>query len=58
MDLALREAFNLLNINRMVSGIDKYGQGRDPHSIEPAVIITLTDGCKLTSAQGISNEVD
>ncbi|EDV21912.1 uncharacterized protein TRIADDRAFT_59612 [Trichoplax adhaerens] len=57
MDLALREAFNLLNVNRMVSGIDKYGQGRDPHSIEPAVIITLTDGCKLTSAQGIANEL-
>lgn len=27
---ALRTAFDLLNLNRLVSGIDNYGQGRNP----------------------------
>lgn len=30
---ALRTAFDLLNLNRLVSGIDNYGQVPDAHSL-------------------------
>ena len=35
-----------------------YLQGRCPHYLEPAVIITLTDGGKLTSFSGVQPEVN
>ncbi|CAB1336926.1 unnamed protein product [Coregonus sp. 'balchen'] len=50
---ALRAAFDLLNLNRLVSGIDNYGQGRNPFFLEPSVIITITDGNKLTHTSGV-----
>uniref|UniRef100_H3BYE9 Integrator complex subunit 6 like n=1 Tax=Tetraodon nigroviridis TaxID=99883 RepID=H3BYE9_TETNG len=53
---ALRAAFDLLNLNRLVSGIDNYGQGRNPFYLEPAVIITITDGNKLTHSSGVPDE--
>uniref|UniRef100_A0A674NXQ2 Integrator complex subunit 6 like n=1 Tax=Takifugu rubripes TaxID=31033 RepID=A0A674NXQ2_TAKRU len=54
---ALRTAFDLLNLNRLVSGIDNYGQGRNPFYLEPAVIITITDGNKLTHSSGVPDEL-
>ncbi|KAL4631667.1 integrator complex subunit 6-like [Arapaima gigas] len=54
---ALRAAFDLLNLNRLVSGIDNYGQGRNPFFLEPSVIITITDGNKLTHNSGVSDEL-
>ncbi|XP_036380371.1 integrator complex subunit 6-like [Megalops cyprinoides] len=54
---ALRAAFDLLNLNRLVSGIDNYGQGRNPFFLEPAVIITITDGNKLTHNAGVQEEL-
>ncbi|XP_062856524.1 integrator complex subunit 6 [Trichomycterus rosablanca] len=54
---ALRTAFDLLNLNRLVSGIDNYGQGRNPFFLEPSVIITITDGNKLTHSSGVSDEL-
>ncbi|KAG7253867.1 hypothetical protein CRUP_024754 [Coryphaenoides rupestris] len=54
---ALRTAFDLLNLNRLVSGIDNYGQGRNPFFLEPSVIITITDGNKLTHSSGVPDEV-
>lgn len=54
---ALKSAFDLLNVNRMQSGIDMYGQGRHPFFLEPAVIVTITDGGKLTFNGGIQDEV-
>ncbi|KAL4648276.1 integrator complex subunit 6-like [Arapaima gigas] len=54
---ALRAAFDLLNLNRLVSGIDNYGQGRNPFFLEPAVIITITDGSKLTQGSGVQEEL-
>ncbi|XP_018598732.1 integrator complex subunit 6-like [Scleropages formosus] len=54
---ALRAAFDLLNLNRLVSGIDNYGQGRNPFFLEPAVIITITDGNKLTQGSGVQEEL-
>ncbi|KAJ8266934.1 hypothetical protein GJAV_G00136350 [Gymnothorax javanicus] len=54
---ALRSAFDLLNLNRLVSGIDNYGQGRNPFFLEPSVIITITDGSKLTHTSGVLEEL-
>uniref|UniRef100_A0A3P8XX95 VWFA domain-containing protein n=1 Tax=Esox lucius TaxID=8010 RepID=A0A3P8XX95_ESOLU len=54
---ALRAAFDLLNLNRLVSGIDNYGQGRNPFFLEPSVIITITDGNKLTHTSGVPDEL-
>ncbi|KAL4220725.1 Integrator complex subunit 6 [Mactra antiquata] len=58
MGSALKSCFDLLNVNRMQSGIDTYGQGRCPHYLEPAVIIVLTDGGKLTSPNGVQPELN
>nr|XP_033803820.1 integrator complex subunit 6 [Geotrypetes seraphini] len=54
---SLRTAFDLLNLNRLVTGIDNYGQGRNPFFLEPAIILTITDGSKLTTTGGIQEEL-
>ncbi|XP_026127718.1 integrator complex subunit 6-like [Carassius auratus] len=54
---SLRTAFDLLNLNRLVSGIDNYGQGRNPFFLEPAIIVAITDGSKLTSSSGVHDEL-
>ncbi|XP_026073998.1 integrator complex subunit 6-like isoform X1 [Carassius auratus] len=54
---SLRTAFDLLNLNRLVSGIDNYGQGRNPFFLEPAIIVAITDGSKLTSSCGVQDEL-
>lgn len=58
MGPALKHAFDLLNINRMQTGIDTYGQGRCPFYLEPAVIIVITDGGKLTTTNGVQPEIN
>uniref|UniRef100_A0A3Q2YJK3 Integrator complex subunit 6 n=1 Tax=Hippocampus comes TaxID=109280 RepID=A0A3Q2YJK3_HIPCM len=54
---SLRTAFDLLNLNRLVTGIDNYGQGRNPFFLEPAIIIAITDGNKLTTSAGVQDEL-
>ena len=54
---ALKSAFDLMNVNRMQTGIDMYGQGRHPFFLEPAVIVTITDGSKLAYNGGVHEEV-
>ncbi|XP_042196829.1 integrator complex subunit 6 isoform X2 [Callorhinchus milii] len=54
---ALRTSFDLLNLNRLVSGIDNYGQGRNPFFLEPSIIITMTDGSKMTNNAGVQEEL-
>ncbi|XP_066542774.1 integrator complex subunit 6 isoform X1 [Hoplias malabaricus] len=54
---SLRTAFDLLNLNRVVSGIDNYGQGRNPFFLEPAIIMAVTDGNRLTSTSGVQDEL-
>ncbi|XP_068602308.1 integrator complex subunit 6 [Brachionichthys hirsutus] len=54
---SLRTAFDLLNLNRLVTGIDNYGQGRNPFFLEPAIIIAISDGNKLTSGSGVQEEL-
>lgn len=51
MGVAVKQAFDVLNINRMTSGIDTYGQGRCPFYLETAVIVLITDGGKLTTGK-------
>ncbi|XP_041359584.1 integrator complex subunit 6-like [Gigantopelta aegis] len=58
MGPAIKNAFDLLNINRMQSGIDTYGQGRSPFYLEPAVIIVITDGGHLTTNNGVHPELN
>jgi len=55
---ALKSAFDLLNVNRMQTGIDMYGQGRHPFFLEPAVIVAITDGGKLAYNGGVYEEVN
>ena len=44
----LSSAFEMLNVNRLQSGIDTYGQGRNPFYVESSVIVLLTDGHSFT----------
>ena len=53
MGPALKNAFDLLNLNRMQSGIDTYGIGRAPYYLEPSMIIVITDGSSLTHQGGV-----
>lgn len=57
MGSALKHTFDVLNINRMQTGIDTYGQGRCPFFLEPSVIVVITDGGKLSNASGVPDEV-
>lgn len=50
---ALKHALDVLNINRMQTGIDTYGQGRCPFYLEPSVIVVITDGGKYTTNSGV-----
>eukprot|EP00057_Strongylocentrotus_purpuratus_P021547 XP_011676021.1 PREDICTED: protein DDX26B-like [Strongylocentrotus purpuratus] len=54
---ALKMTFDLLNVNRLYSGIDNYGQGRNPFYLEPAIVIAITDGHKLSSNGGVQEEL-
>ncbi|XP_054268815.1 integrator complex subunit 6 [Macrosteles quadrilineatus] len=56
MGAALKHAFDVLNINRMQTGIDTYGQGRCPFFLEPSVIVVITDGSKLSNTSGVQEE--
>ncbi|KAK6195809.1 hypothetical protein SNE40_001162 [Patella caerulea] len=55
---SLKHAFDLLNINRMQTGIDTYGQGRCPFYLEPAVIIVITDNSPLTSTSSVQLQLN
>jgi integrator complex subunit 6 len=57
MGAALKHAFDVLNINRMQTGIDTYGQGRCPYFLEPSVIVVITDGGKLSNSGGVQEDV-
>lgn len=54
---ALGNAFHLLNVNRLQSGIDNFGCGRYPNYLEPAVVLVITDGGSLTNSTGLIKEV-
>lgn len=52
------QVFDILNINRMQTGIDMYGQGRYPFYLEPAVIVVISDGGKLTTQASVQAELN
>ena len=54
---SLKHSFDLLNLNRMQTGIDTYGLGRSPFFVEPSIIIVITDGGKLSSSSGVQEEL-
>lgn len=54
---ALKNALDVLNLNRMQTGIDTYGQGRCPFYLEPSVIVLITDGGKYTTNSGVHQDV-
>jgi len=54
---AIKNVYDVLNINRMQSGIDTYGTGRSPFFLEPSVVITITDGGKLSSSAGVQDDI-
>ena len=58
MGSALKQVFDILNINRMQTGIDMYGQGRYPFYLEPAVILVISDGGKLTTLGSVQSELN
>lgn len=58
MGSALKQVFDILNINRMQTGIDMYGQGRYPFYLEPAVILVISDGGKLTTQGSVQSELN
>lgn len=58
MGPALKNAFDLLNLNRMQSGIDMYGLGRAPYYLEPSMIIVITDGSSLTHSGGVQQTLE
>ncbi|XP_063719725.1 integrator complex subunit 6-A-like [Symsagittifera roscoffensis] len=47
-----KTAFDMLNINRMISRIDNYGMGRNPWYLEPTLVLCLTDGHAFSSNKG------
>ncbi|XP_043283849.1 integrator complex subunit 6-B isoform X2 [Venturia canescens] len=53
---ALKNALDVLNLNRMQTGIDTYGQGRCPFYLEPSVIVLITDGGKYTTNSGVHQD--
>ncbi|XP_052864418.1 integrator complex subunit 6-like [Anopheles cruzii] len=57
MGKALKNALDLLNLNRVQSGIDTYGQGRCPYYLEPSIIVVLTDGGKYAFRNGVQQEI-
>ncbi|XP_076454047.1 integrator complex subunit 6-like isoform X2 [Babylonia areolata] len=58
MGPSIKNAFDLLNLFRMQSGVDTYGQGRCPFFLESAVIIVITDGGILTTHSSVSSELN
>ncbi|KAF5308887.1 hypothetical protein FQR65_LT00587 [Abscondita terminalis] len=56
MGVAVKQAFDILNINRMTSGIDTYGQGRSPFFLETSVIVLITDGGRLSTSVSVHDD--
>merc|ERR1711988_377780 len=54
---SLQRAFALVNLYRISSGVDTYGEGRKPWVLYPALILLLTDGTNLTSTTGIADSL-
>lgn len=54
---ALKETFDLLNMNRLQSGMENYGMGRNPYYVQSALVLLLTDGCSPMNTDGIMKDI-
>eukprot|EP00249_Psilotum_nudum_P012668 c23911_g1_i1 orf=77-2851(+) len=50
---SMQHIFGFLHLQHLVTDIDRFGQGRNPCSIDPTIIMLLTDGTELTSLSGV-----
>src|SRR5690606_96366 len=55
---ALKNMFDYLNVNRMQTGIDTFGQGRCPYYLESVIIIVITDGSKYSTTTNVQHELN
>ena len=53
----LKQAFDLLNLNRLSAGMDTFGQGRCPFYLEPSIIVFITDSSQLMNMTSTYDEV-
>ncbi|UXI19949.1 hypothetical protein NH340_JMT05892 [Sarcoptes scabiei] len=58
INVALKNSFDYLNLNRMQNGVDIYGYGRLPFYQESAVVILFTDGGKYTSNTNVQEDIN
>ncbi|GBG71717.1 hypothetical protein CBR_g9128 [Chara braunii] len=56
-EASMQRIFDFLHLQRLALGCDTYGQGRYAYTIDPTMIILLTDGTELTSMVGVSNSL-
>ncbi|KAL2652907.1 hypothetical protein R1flu_021035 [Riccia fluitans] len=54
---AMQRIFSFLHVQRLSVDIDRFGQGRNPCSIDPTTIMLLTDGTELTSLAGVTQNL-
>lgn len=54
--MSVSSALDLLNINRLHSGVDTYGQGRNPWFINPTAIVHITDGGPDVTQTGLQDK--
>ncbi|KAL3684707.1 hypothetical protein R1sor_002729 [Riccia sorocarpa] len=54
---AMQRIFTFLHVQRLSVDIDRFGQGRNPCSIDPTTIMLLTDGTELTSLAGVTQNL-
>ena len=55
---SIKSAFDVLNLNRMQTGIDTYGHGRSPFYFEPSIVILITDGGRMPNSAGGYDELN
>lgn len=53
----LKQSFDLLNLNRLFTGMDTYGLGRCPFYLEPSLLIFITDGSNLCNQNMVCDEL-
>ncbi|CAM6103367.1 unnamed protein product [Calypogeia fissa] len=54
---AMQRIFSFLHLQRLSLDTDRFGQGRNPCSIDPTTIMLLTDGTELTSLAGVTQSL-
>lgn len=54
----MRKALDLLNMHRLQSGVDVYGQGRKPWIQSTGCVVVLTDAGMFCSAEGPQTSLD